>query len=51
LNLYRNFNDIRVRILFWMESQIATIRRKLRTRGLDRPPSWAAIGQSKIASI
>jgi hypothetical protein len=34
LNLYRIFNDIRVRILFWVESQIATIQNKTANSGL-----------------
>jgi hypothetical protein len=34
LNLYRNFNDIRVRILFWVESQIAITQNKTANTGL-----------------
>ena len=34
LNLYRNFNYLRGRILFWVESQIATTQNKIANAGL-----------------
>jgi hypothetical protein len=34
LNLYHNCNDIRVRILFWVGSQIATIQNETANSGL-----------------
>jgi len=38
LNLYHNFNDIRVRILFWVESQIATIQNETANWRLGSAP-------------